>query len=397
MQEILYQFNPWWEGKFETNTIKRELYLKKLKNELESKEITFIIGLRRVGKTTIIYQLIEDMLKDVDYKKILYLSLDHPAFDKNTLLDILKEYRTIHKLGIKEKVFLFFDEVHIKKDFERELKILYDIENVKIFASGSSSLVIKHKSSFLVGRYNKILVEPLNFDEFLKFKNIKIQQSEIYLLDRYLEDYLVIGGIPEYVLKNNPEYVLELVEGIIYKDVVGKYGVKNPDVIKKLFLLLIERVGNRFTFNKIAKILDISIDTVRQYITYLEETFLLYTILKYSKSMNERIYAPKKMYVADNGIKTVLTGFKNGGILAENLVFLNIKNKGEIFYYFHDGKEVDFVIGDKAIEVKYKDEINEEDLKQIKSIKIKNKILVSKKTASKNSVEIMPLIEFLKL
>ena len=118
--------------------------------------------------------------------------------------------------------------------------------------------------------------------------------------------------------------------------------------------------------------------------------------MKHSNSMNERIYAPKKVYIADNGIKTVFTGFKNEGIFAENLVFLNIKNKGVVSYYFHNGKEVDFIIGDKAIEVKYKDEINEDDLKQIKSIKIKNKILVSKKTVSKNGVEIIPLIRFIR-
>lgn len=395
MREILYQFNPWWEEGFKVDAIEREKYSNKLLTEVGRKAITFIIGLRRVGKTTLMYKFIEKLLEKISKERILYISLDHPVFDDYSLMDILKEYRTIHGLPRKEKLFLFFDELHMKKGFERELKVLHDLENVKIFASGSSSLLIKHRGAFLTGRYNKILVEPLDFKEFLKFKNITVRPSESYLLDKYLEEYLKTGGMPEYVLKKDSDYILGFVESIIYKDICGVYGIKNPDIIKKLFLLLAERVGKRLTYNKLANIVNLSVDTVRQYTTYLEDTFLVYTITKYAKSLNERIYSPKKVYLADNGIRTVFVGFKDIGTLAENITFLNLKKLGEVCYYLSNGKEVDFVVKDMAVEVKYKDEIEAEDLKAIRSIKQKKKILISKKASSQNDITIVPLKDFL--
>ena len=396
MKDVLYQFNPWWETSFKTETMNRDRYIRQLKAEMDTRDIVFLTGLRRVGKTTIMHQLIEHLLENTDASKILYTSLEHPQFLRYTLLDILKEYRSAHGLERKEKVYLFFDEIHMKEGFERDLKVLYDMENVKIFVSGSSSLVMRHDGSFLTGRYRRIGVEPFSFTEFLRFKGLNIKESEAYLYETHLHDYMKTGGMPEYVQRRDPKYLLEMMESIIYKDIVARYHLRNPEVLKTLLLLLAERVGKKTTYNKLSKILGVASDTVKQYISYFEETFLLYQVPKCARSLNERVYSPKKIYFADVGMKNVITGFKDIGSVAENLVFLKLKQEGDVCYSYSNGREVDFIQGDTAIEVKFKEDIEHRELDALQGAETKRKLLISKKQERIPGIESISLSDFLK-
>ena len=215
-EEILYLFNPWWEREYLSPGIKREGYISSLYKLVDSKEVVIVTGLRRVGKTTIMQQLIARILekKIAKPESILFVSLEHPAFDETNLMDIVNMARKIHGLKRKEKMFLFFDEIQYKEEFERELKILHDFENVKIYASGSNSLVVRDKKAYLTGRHKVIKVEPLNFEEYLYFNNVTIEKTEPYLYEKYVEDYLREGGMPEYVLSKDREKLLQLVKDI---------------------------------------------------------------------------------------------------------------------------------------------------------------------------------------
>ena len=128
--EELYKQNPWWEGSFPYKFIKRDKYLDILKKNLNNRDIIFLIGLRRVGKTTIFKMMINYLLKRVDPKHILYVSLDSYNLEDYSIHEILEEYRKEHRLKREEKIFLFFDEVAHKEHFAQELKNLYDFENV---------------------------------------------------------------------------------------------------------------------------------------------------------------------------------------------------------------------------------------------------------------------------
>ena len=378
LEEILFLYNPWWEEEYSTPGIKREEYLSRLYKLLNSSEIVIITGLRRVGKTTIMKQLIAKILKDkiAQPEKLLYLSLEHPALDTISLLDIVEEVRKIHGLKRKEKLFLFFDEVQYKEDFERELKVLHDSENVKIYASGSNSLVVKDKKAYLTGRNIVVKIEPLTFEEYLNFNNLTITKTESYLYEKYVDDYLREGGMPEYVLSKNQEKLLQLVKDILYKDIVSRYNIRNIKKLEELFVLLCERVGKRLTINKLRKVLGIKNETIANYLSYLEETYLIYLVPKCSKSLNEQIRGPKKVYIADTGIRTMFVGYKDKGALFENLVFLKLKNKNPC-YSVINGKEIDFIVGkDCAIEVKYKREIDHKQLAYFHNSEFKKKILV---------------------
>ncbi len=375
MEQSLYLMNPWWESKeFETG-IERSKYLKELITNQDKKEIVFLTGLRRIGKTTILKQIIKHLIQKVDSKRILYLTLDFISFKGKTIHELVQEFRKIHEHKISEKIFLFLDEVTQISEFEKELKNLYDLENVKIYASSSSASLMKSKNSFLVGRSRIIEILPLDFEEFMAFKNIKTSKQDKHLIDKYFEDYLRIGGLPEYVLTEDISHIKNTVEQIMYKDIIALHDIKDKESVEKLFLLFCERVGKRLTYTKIARILSISVDTVRRYTDYFRDVFLFFTIEKHAKSLNERIIAPKKIYIADIGIRNVFVGFKDKGALFENLVFLKIKDKNPQYFYENE-KEIDFIVDKTAIEVKYKNQIEEKELDFFEKSDFKRKILI---------------------
>jgi len=159
------------------------------------------------------------------------------------------------------------------------------------------------------------------------------------------------GGMPEYVLTEDVEYLNQLLQTIISKDVIIPHRISDERVIKDLLKLLCERVGKKISYNKIAKILGISLDSVRRYISYLEEVYLFYTVDRCGKT-NERITAPKKIYVGDVGFKNIITGFRDTGSIYENLVFLKIKHENPCYVYI-DKTELDFKFNKNIIEAKY--------------------------------------------
>ncbi len=378
MEERLYRYNPWWEGDFELpGIISRQSILDVLLKHFLTKDIILLTGLRRVGKTTILKLFIKELIavKGIDPKHIFYISLDDYLLAKKSILEIVEEYRKLQRIRFKEKIFLFFDEVAYKEDFEIQLKNLYDSQNVKIYASSSGASIIKSKKPYLTGRSIILEILPLDFNEYLNFKNISISKADEHLLENYFEDYLVVGGLPEYVLRGDIEYLKELVDDIIYKDISAFHNIKNPQILKDLFLLLMERAGKAVSINKVANILKISPDTARRHLEMFADTFLIYLMPRCGKT-NERILAPKKIYAADLGIRNLFTGFRDKGSLFENYVYLKIKNRNPCYTY-EDGIEIDFMTKDKTlIEVKYMSDMTEKQKSLFEQIKANERIVI---------------------
>ena len=377
MEEIFYKSNPWWEEKYEFNGIYREKYLNKLEKFFNSKDIVFLTGLRRVGKTSILKNFISLLLneKKIEPIYIFYISLDLIALKDFNILDIIKEYRKLHKIPSNQKIYIFLDEITAKQNYQQELKNIYDLENIKVFASSSSATLLKDKNAYLTGRQRVIEVMPLDFNEYLHFRNITIKKSDKYLIESYFKDYMYDGGMPEYVLTKDISYLQNLIDNIIYKDIIAYHNIKNEYIIKDFYKLLMERAGKQLSLNKIAKILNIGVDSAKRYISYFQDSYLIYSIEKFGK-LNERIKSPKKIYSADIGIRNIVTGFKDLGAIFENLVFLKIKHLNPRYVYV-DGIELDFITQDDIlIEVKYNSTLNNKQQKLFDNFKAKEKIII---------------------
>lgn len=375
LETELFKQNPWWERKFKDNSYPRIEYIKQILGNLKSKEIIILTGLRRIGKTTILNQVVKHLIENkTKPEEIFFISMDAFNLLEFSIHQLIEEFRKIHKKASSDFFYLFLDEISSRDNFEQELKSIYDTENIKVICSSSIATLMRDKKAKLTGRTKTIEVMPLSFQEFLEFKEAKISKADSSKLESYFRDYLRIGGIPYYVLTGDKSYLNELVESIIYKDIIAYHKITAEKTIKELFILLCNRVGKPMSYNKIAEILKISVDSAKRYIGYFEKAYLFYTIDRYSRSLNEGITSPKKVYIGDVGIKNLITGFKDLGASYENLVFLNIKNKNPS-YYFENSIEIDFITADSLIEAKYNQEMDKNQREVFDSIKIKNKII----------------------
>ncbi len=378
MDDLLYQYNPWWEGNFDLSGIRpRENQIKSVMATMSAKQALLLTGLRRAGKTTIMRLVIDSLIRNgTSPSDIFYISLDDYLFRNKSILDIITAYRTLHKLSVDRPVFLFLDEITYKEDYQAQLKNLIDRGKVVIVASSSSASILRDEKAFLTGRSITLEIQPLDFFEYMSFKNIKVSHRDASLLDRYFEDYMREEGLPEHVLGGGREYLMGLVDDIIQKDIAAFYGLRDHQVLRDYFTLLMERSGKQVSVNKIGKILKISPDTSRRYLDYFQDTYLIHLVPRWGTT-NERILSPKKVYACDLAVKHLFIGDRDLGSYFENYVYLQLRRHTDVFYYRENSIEIDFLTRDGAlIEAKYNARMEGAQLDVFKNHPAKQKIVV---------------------
>ena len=386
IKQLLDRYNPWWSGRFTLRgIIKRPRMFEKLLQAHRVKDIVLLTGLRRVGKTTLMRLMIQDMIdKGYDPKKIFYTSLDDYAFKGKSLAEIIDEFRAIHRHSHSEQITLFLDEVTALSDFEVQLKNINDLSDVKIYASSSSASVLREGGGHITGRKRLIDVQPLDFEEYLRFKSIDILPADSHLLKEYFEDYMRTGGIPDHVLTGDVSYLRELVDDIICKDIAAVHGIKNIGMLREFFMLLMERAGKSVSINKMAKVLQISPSSSARFLDHFERSFLVSSISRHAK-LNEKIRTPKKLYAVDLGIRVLFTGYRDIGSLFENYIFKLIADRRPEFL-LKDNIEIDFITEDGTlIEAKYYDSLRPKQKLLFDEFPAKKKIVV-------DSVEALSLL-----
>ena len=282
-------------------------------------------------------------------------------------------------------IYLFFDEITYSQDYQQQLKNLYDLGNVKIVATSSSCSLLRDKKAYLTGRTFTIEVNPLDFQEYLLFKRVNIKMRDSHLLESFFEEFMRVGGLPENVLNPSREYLMNLVDDIIQKDITAFYGLKNHEILRDFFTLLMERSGKQFSINKIANILKISPDTARRYLQYFEWTYLVHLLPRWGTT-NEKLLSAKKVYACDLGIKYLFMGDRDRGSYFENYVYLQLRNKTKVYYIYKNGNEIDFFTEAKVlIEAKYYSKMSVAQERLFNEYPAKKKVLI-------DSVEKLSLI-----
>lgn len=367
MEDIYYAMNPWWEGRPAETGIPRPEYLSQLRAALSRKQVELVMGGRRVGKTTLMRQLVAQCLEDgVPPRDMLYLALDHPRLQGTRISEHLRLFRTLFRHERARKLWLIFDEVQESPDWESELKALYDLENVKLVCTGSTAALLASQGGKLTGRQALLTVYPLSFQEFLRFRGYEFSRAEDYRFVAAADEYLETGGYPEQVLQPSEVYLAQLLQDIVARDLVRLGRIRRPELVQDLLRLLAAGAGARTSHSRLSKALGVTVDTVKDYLSYLGEAYLVKALEKWTTSYTERVYAQRKVYLLDTGFKSLLTGKGDLGAKAETAVFGDFVRRGvSCGYYAESEREVDFVSGSHAlptaVEVKYEDAFHWED------------------------------------
>jgi len=340
--------------------------LNELFEHLSSRQITVLTGMRRTGKTTIL----KELLKRINSKNKFYIDLERldnrELFNEKNYDNIINSLKQ-NGLKVDEKIFLFIDEIQISSNIPSVIKYLYDNYNIKFVLTGSSSYYLKNMfTESLSGRKKIFELKTLNFYEFLKFKEIVVEKFpfpfhkfnayEYERLNRFYYEFVEYGGFPEVVLTDSinekTDLLNDIITSYIYIDLKSLSDIKNIENLNKLLKLLAVRIGSKLIISKISSLTGISRETVKNYLQFLEDTFIVKRINTFTKNPNREISKAQKLYFTDNGIMKIL-GAVNSGSLFENAICNQLLNYGTPKYYARkDGKEIDFILNDFAFEAK---------------------------------------------
>ncbi|MBS3074042.1 ATP-binding protein [Candidatus Pacearchaeota archaeon] len=395
----LEQVNHWWiSNKVDPELalpFKREVFLD-VNRRMKERFIIALIGLRRVGKTTIAYQLIEKLLEEgIKKENILFYSFDEI---KATFGEVLESYKEAEKKDFREeKVYIFLDEIQKCNNWENEMKKYYDIyPKIKFVITGSESLFIRKKTKeTLAGRIAEFMITPFRFTEYLKFNNVleteyKYETKINPLFIKYVEN----GGFPETFRleseKDFKEYIQALViDRIIYKDIPQRFKIEEPELLRTLLQLITYNPGMYIDYQSLSKQFEKDRRVIKSYISYLQESFLIRMLGNYRRG-STTLRKKKRAYPTDNGIIKLYKTPINSDFFGR-MVETAIINSMDAKSFWKNGNELDIIHNDTPIEIKYQEKINNEDFKTLKEFMRKfgrkEAYLITKKDEGKLKVD----------
>ncbi|PKM92211.1 MAG: hypothetical protein CVU81_01740 [Euryarchaeota archaeon HGW-Euryarchaeota-1] len=382
----------WLQDFFYGQQKKRKLF-EKLKSEVGVRQITALIGLRRTGKTTLLKQIIDELIRTgTERTNILFFSFDE---EQPKIEELLKNYEIKTGKNIfssNNTIYIFLDEIQKLENWQAQIKYFYDnYSSLKFFVSGSSSLFIqKDVRESLAGRCYEYYLGLLDFEEFLYFndkedylKNQKLYEESIkkefsmFLTRQFIE---IISTNDEKV----SQYAQSVLEKVVFYDIPKVFPIEYRDLPLKLLQIIANRPGMTSDYQDLSAELNISRTTLSNYFSYLEEAFLIKKIYNFSRNRLSSEKKMKKHYISTTSFYSYLNPQIEEPKLIENLV-LCLCNAA-FFWRTPQKQEVDFILGKNnkilPIEVKYRENILEKDLKHIvsfcKKFKCQSALLITK-------------------
>ena len=407
--KVLKAYNPWWEtgviNPKQTKSYKRLAFYEAMKrlDQTDLRRTVILTGTRRVGKTTIQYQMIETLLnRGIDPKKIMFVSMDHPILKLGGFNDILECYHD--NIYTEKDAFYFFDEVQYAQDWDKWLKVIYDMQpDTRAVATGSASpALMKGDQESGAGRWSVIQVPTMSFYEYCGLTNIDLpelpeklkvtsllrmtqqQREGIMLQLSKVQDcfmrYLLIGGFPELALSDNDILAQQImrddvVDKVLKRDLPSLYRIRNSTELERIFIYLCKVSSEIVSIDAITKELNgVSRQTVETYIRYLESANLIYQSWPVDATGKRILKAQPKIYVADAAIRnavlmddSIMSNPVEMGKIVETAVYKHVaafyyQMAASVGYYRggKKGKEIDIVVeyptsGNILIEVKYRE------------------------------------------
>lgn len=295
-----------------------------------------VSGVRRCGKSTLLHQLLKKK-----HTEALYINFDDPRLYDFEIADFQKLDQLIAEAGNK---VLMFDEIQIIKGWERYVRQKLD-ENFKVFVTGSNaSLLSKELGTSLTGRHITTELFPFSFKEFCRFKDIKPDEHAT-------KEYMQLGGFPEYLKNPIEEILANLLDDILIRDIAVRYGIKDIRGLKRLTVFLLSNIGNLTSANKLREPAGInSTTTILEYLSHLEQSYLVNLIPMFNYSLKKQTINPKKIYAIDMGLVTSNVNRIKGdeGHKLENMVYNTLRLRYKDIYYHRGDNECDFITLEKG-------------------------------------------------
>lgn len=339
----------------------RNKYIEKIKKFIDKPIVKILTGMRRVGKSTILNIIKDQVLKDVPDENKIYMNFESFEFfdikDANALKDYLSE-----KLKDKEgKVYFFFDEIQLVKDWEKVVNGLRVSHNCDIYITGSNSKLISGDlATLLAGRYVEFEIQPFTFDEFSEiYRSSNLSREELF------QKFIKIGGMPGLKYFNLEEevsqkYLNDIYNTVLVKDVLNYNNIRDVDIFNRILSFAMQNIGANFSASAIRNYLksenrNISVDTVLNYLEYCNKAFVLKKVPRYDLGGKKLLKVDEKYYLTDHGFRQSM-GFSNVKDIEktlENIVYIELLSRG---YNVKIGKvkdrEIDFV-AKKSEEISY--------------------------------------------
>ena len=298
-------------------------------------DIEVITGVRRCGKSTLLKQI-----ADKTNEKYIYFNFE----DSRVFGFEVNDFPKLLQVSVPDAHTFFFDEIQNVPGWEIFIRNLHD-QKKKVFITGSNaSLLSRELGTRLTGRYLNSELFPFSYREFLLFKGLN---SSVEAFQQYLEK----GGFPEFLEQESVEILQQLFKDIIYRDIAVRYGIRNVKPLVEIALFLISNTGKEYSLNRIRKIFGVgSANSVSDYVNWFEDSYLFFSVPRFSWSARSVMVSPRKIYTIDTAFaRSNSLSFSNDtGRLFENSIFLHLCRYGRTISYFRQKYECDFIVHQPA-------------------------------------------------
>jgi predicted AAA+ superfamily ATPase len=329
---------------------------------LQQREIVFITGVRRCGKSSLMRLVCDDLLAaaGVALSNILYVNFEDERLASFKSEDCERLMEAYYELEAPSgKVWLFLDEIQNVPAWEKWLNRLYEFEEVKIFVTGSNmSLMGSELSTALTGRNRQVVLWPFSFREFLVMRASSQEETPHSRewranMARMFDAFLQSGGFPEALKQGDPALLEQYWQDILYRDIFPRYGIRNIREIRELTLFLASNSACIHSYKSLQGVAGVKSQmTVCSYLQALHDVFLFFPVDLFDYSVKRQIYNPSKMYGIDTGmLNAVSFSFsRDMGHSMENAAYIELRRRGYEVYYWKSlkGGEVDFLIREKG-------------------------------------------------
>ncbi|HPT14359.1 MAG TPA: ATP-binding protein [Bacteroidales bacterium] len=331
--------------------VEREMMAAARKTLHTDNRILVITGMRRTGKSTLLQQLMGEVENycyfNFEDERLMDLRVEHFGDLEEALIEVYGP-----------SAYWFFDEIQNISNFETAVRRMQD-DGKKIILTGSNaSLLSMEFGTKLTGRYKQIELFPFSFAEYLNFMKVEFSNKHFYLpeskvmLRNHFSQWMEKGGLPEYLLYNDLEYVKTLFDNILYRDIIVHYGIRRHREFRELVQLLVSNLTLPVTYNSLMKAVGFSnADTIKEHLAYLGNAYAFYELFRYNDSLRKQMANPRKVYVNDLAFHTLI-GFNNSqnlGRRLENVIYMSLKRKYTDLYSFKGNHECDFVVKDRQL------------------------------------------------